>query len=400
MKLYNLLYKFKRALNNQSHSHGVLTSVFFHSLTQKDITNVCVNKKPCSPVVSYQNRRSMSTLPTLGIILLASLLILLPVTTAAQHSTDDHEFSQSNTMNELSEENTGQNDSDLDEELIDEVESEFQKEFTQERDDSGSLHGAEDSDMRCCSEKPVLVIVRDDTLFVFNSNEKDSLHQSMKKSIYGLREKGYGFSGGPTLGIAAVNLKPVEELIDNTPLLKNKSFSLSQYHYEPFIFNGGKGFIGLGKGVRIGGSGAHGQRHFVSAPYGQDSVAALKVDINYGGFLFEKTSTFHRWNITTGGTIGGGAIEVTMNTVDYDSYSFFDLENNDDDDNNNNTIKSNFFYFDPHGNFTYSFFPFFHLGVSVSAPLFFSTDGFSPYTSEYITVNPTFHITALFGNLG
>jgi hypothetical protein len=204
--------------------------------------------------------------------------------------------------------------------------------------------------------------------------------------------------GGPLVGVNAINVKPVKDLVDRVQPLAGRDFGFNRYGEEPFLMKGGLGYGGVGNGMRLGGGGLHGSRRFVSAKRAGDSaVVVMDVDVSYGGFLIEKAFVRNRCTITAGGMIGGGNFEVKAQMVDTSEYSIFERDRVNPD---GAKISAQFFNLEAHGAFTYTVCPIFHLGMDVSIPVFISTNGFEPYTADFATVNPGIRVRLIFGNLG
>lgn len=249
------------------------------------------------------------------------------------------------------------------------------------------------------------IVVResDDTVFVLNHMTIRYLLRNWQKNLDILRHRSIGISGSSTYGTYAISIAPVKDLIDNDPFLSKKQFRFNRYGSEPFFTTGGGGVLGLGSGFRIGGSGMTGQRSFSSKPFNADSVLLLNVTINSGGFLVEKATVYDRWNITAGGIFGGGSMIVSLSEKKSSSW-FTDLDDDNAFDelfqNDGNSVEAEFFQVEPYCGVSYTLFPFFHLGIHVSAPAFFSVDKFTVYTSDFFTINPGFSLKLIFGNLG
>lgn len=252
-------------------------------------------------------------------------------------------------------------------------------------------------------KKMIVVKETRDTVFVLDQSSIHDLIKNWQQNIGTLRKRGIGLSGVSTYGAYAISLAPVEELVDKTPFLSSKHFDFSRFSYEPFFTKGGAGYIGLGDGFRLGGGGMTGQRTFSSNRFSGDSILVLAVQVNCGGFMVEKAVVSDRWNFTAGGTIGGGSIKVTAS--EKNSSSWFtnaddDMESFDDLFEKGNSAEAGFFMVEPHCGASYTFFPFFHVGLNVTLPAFLSVEKFNIYTNDFFTVNPGFSLKLIFGNLG
>jgi hypothetical protein len=155
--------------------------------------------------------------------------------------------------------------------------------------------------------------------------------------------------------------------------------------------SGGTGYIGFGDGFRLGGGGMSGEKQFDCRT--SDTIS-LTAKISYGGFLVEKALLYNRWNLSIGGMLGGGNINVSLTESDF--YDWNDLDYDDDSEGE----KAVFFLFEPHIGLTYTILYFLHIGADITLPTFMSLDKFNSYTDDFITVNPGFHVKLLFGNLG
>jgi hypothetical protein len=155
------------------------------------------------------------------------------------------------------------------------------------------------------------------------------------------------------------------------------------------------GYIGVGNGVRIGGGGLNGERNYINDRYDTDSAIALRLHVEYGGFLVEKAFIRYNVNYLLGGCIGGGTMTVgtrfnrTVGTA-APGQGIREF----------NSVTANFFLAELHGGVTYSVLPWLHVGADASLPVFYSTDGFQGYTGMFTTINPAFRARLVFGNLG
>ncbi len=242
-------------------------------------------------------------------------------------------------------------------------------------------------------KKSDIVVVKEtkDTVYVLEKSIIEEKMDNVKKKIDIANKKGYGFSGGPLFGILAVNIKPIEKLCRVDPYLSSKSFSFSQYHYEPFVMSGGMGIAGIGNGVQLGGGGMHGNKKFNSRSYSSDSIISLDVEVTFGGVIIRKVYQKDKFNLKVSGLLGGGKIKVKVNSANsvFDDYSDEGKE-----------TKARFFCLYPSIGCSYSLFPIFHIGLDVLSPLFISIEGFSARTSDFYTINPGIVLKLIFGNLG
>jgi hypothetical protein len=234
-----------------------------------------------------------------------------------------------------------------------------------------------------------------DTVFVVRKREVESIVREVKGKVDSLRHKSIGLGGGPQYGMMAVQTKPVLDYIAGNGLLRRYKFDISE-RAEFFPVNGGLGYIGVGNGMRIGGGGIGGARSFVSAVR-DTTVATLKVRVNAGGFLIEKVTVQDRNNYMVGGYIGGGELKLEAGERLIEEKSIFESQA---DDLQQWSVTAEFIHLELHGGFTHTLLPWFHIGADVSLPLFISVDGFSPYSDDFMTLNPAARMRFMFGNIG
>jgi hypothetical protein len=197
-------------------------------------------------------------------------------------------------------------------------------------------------------------------------------------------------------GIFAVNVGPFIELAQRINPLRGRHFSFSKLDYEPFYMSEGMGFLGIGNGLRLGGGGMSGSRHFTSSPYADDSFVNYAVKISWGGFLIEKFVETNKYSYIVGGYLGSGRLKADwVNVRNYTAFNGYDAFDDDDDD-----LSAFFGYFELHGGLVYHVAQWMHIGTDISLPLLVSSDGFAPYTKEFINISPGLRIRLIFGNLG
>jgi hypothetical protein len=234
-----------------------------------------------------------------------------------------------------------------------------------------------------------------DSVLVLTRKGANNLLESFAGQTRNSRERGYGGGLGPTLGVHAVSMKPVNELIANSSQLSDAGFAMNSY--EIFVMMGGTAYGGLGNGVRIGGGGFGGQRSF-TALY-NDTTWGLQLSVSWGGILLERAFVRSKLNYFLGGFCGGGKLSLKRN---FQSGGIFNLV---DIDQNSVTVAARFVLLEGHGGFTYSLLPWMHLGMELSAPLMYSPGGFkSPgdigLTNSFISVSPGLRLRLMFGNIG
>jgi hypothetical protein len=227
--------------------------------------------------------------------------------------------------------------------------------------------------------------------------DTERVHIGFRERIAEWRQKGHGIGGGLTPGVFAVGAKPIKELIARVAPLRGRTFNLHTYNYEPFYMSGGEGYAGLGNGIRLGGGGMSGERHFVSEAYGTDSAVALDIKVSWGGFLIEKALISGPWNSAVGAFLGSGSIDATARIIDRNDYSAFD---GDTASGARQPVKARFLYLEAHGGASYTVCPWFHIGATLSVPAFIGPEGFESRTPDFITVNPGVQVRFIFGNLG
>jgi hypothetical protein len=249
------------------------------------------------------------------------------------------------------------------------------------------------------SDKGLIIIKEpNDTLLTMENDQVKHCWNKKEKSSISMREKGFGIGGGYAFGIMAFGSGPVKDLAKQANELAGRQFQFNSVDFEPMVVTGGFGYLGMGNGLRIGGGGMGGiSKRYVSDRFNGDSAATLRVNINYGGFLIEKGFVSGHVNYNVGGYIGGGKTKVTVEKIQGNTY---DLPAHEQIQGNHNTVESGFTNLEIHAGCTYTLLPFFHLGLGVSAPLFYSPEGFNLYTAEYVTVNPVVQLRFVFGNLG
>ena len=238
-----------------------------------------------------------------------------------------------------------------------------------------------------------IVVVKEtlDTVFIFDKSVFKHVARDWRKNIDIFRQRGYGFSGGMHMGMNAVWIRPVRKLVEDYPKFNTNKFHFNRFGIEPLLMSGGTGYLGLGGGFRLGGGGISGETQFECTT--SDTVS-LSMKIGYGGFIVEKAFLHERWNLSLGGLLGAGSINVSLNESD-----FFDFNALVDDDALDNE-RAVFFVLEPHIGLTYTILYFFHLGANIALPTFMSLEKFNSYTADFINVNPGFHLKFIFGNLG
>lgn len=235
-----------------------------------------------------------------------------------------------------------------------------------------------------------------DTVFIFDKVVFQHVARDWQKNIDIFRKRGIGASGSSFFGVYAFLDSPIRDLVAHEPFFAGKEFVFSRYNAEPFLMTGGSGYIGLGEGFRIGGRGMSGQRKFLSSRFNGDSVLVLTIQVTCGGFMVENVRVNGPWNYVVGSTLGAGSMAAS---VAYHTNSFFQTIENQ-------TIlstvakRAHYLLLEPHGGFSYTFFPFFHVGAEVTVPTLMTLEKFSAYTTDFFTVNAGVSVKFIFGNLG
>jgi hypothetical protein len=240
---------------------------------------------------------------------------------------------------------------------------------------------------------------KEDTLFHFKFEHPRHLIHTLNKYTDSMTKRGFGCGGGPMAGLYAVNIKPFIDLAQRVSPLRGKNFSFGDLNYKSFFMSGGMGFVGLGNGLRLGGGGMSGVRHFPSSRYAQDSTVNYKTSITWGGFLIEKFVKTDKYSSIIGGYIGSGSLDAEWVEIN-ENYSAFTSYKNDFNDDNNNKIKAYFGFFELHAGIVYDVVRFIHLCGDLSLPVIISSDGFAPLTKEFISVSPGVRVRVIFGNMG
>jgi hypothetical protein len=233
-----------------------------------------------------------------------------------------------------------------------------------------------------------------DTVVVINTADHERMRRSFKEGMQRVREKGFGGGGGPLQGVGALYTRPLYDLVKSDKNLKNYDFEISRYG-EPFYLHGGLGFGGVGNGVRLGGMGMSGQRTFTSPSHG-DSIAELKTEVSFGGFLIEKAVVKQNRTYTAGIVLGGGSIDARLRKWHVDESRVFEKENEPKD----NTVSAALVHVGLHTSHMYTIMPLIHLGAQFNLPLLFAPEGFGGTTDDFFTASPSVQLRIIFGNLG
>lgn len=239
---------------------------------------------------------------------------------------------------------------------------------------------------------------------------KADLHNDEKSKEKRVKAPGVGGSGGITIGLKAIDMTPIKESI---AFDKKRRGENSVYHnlnideklkgqYETFFISGGQGLVGLGNGVRIGGGLYGGGRTYRIWNDMEDSLYNMASWVGYGGFTLEKSFGSDNVNFLIGTNIGAGSQGVVLWNSDEDFYT--EATNNDSTtvitvtSNDRGVDWSVFFSNEIHTGVTYSFLPWFHIGLEFSGALFVSGAGFKNGVN-YTTFNPGGNLRIMFGRV-
>jgi hypothetical protein len=256
--------------------------------------------------------------------------------------------------------------------------------------DSGKIAPQKDKKEKCDKEE---------SNFCFRFTNPSMMMKTINTYVDTMTRRGWGGGGGPMAGIFAVNIKPFVDLANNIKPLRGYHFSFGELNYKAFFMNGGMGFIGVGNGLRLGGGGMDGVRHFTGKSAANSSTINYKTEISWGGFLIEKLVEREKYALTIGGYIGSGSLKADWVEVN-ENYSAFGDFNATSDYGDSAKIKAIFGYFEMHTGIVFHIMRFMHLGGDLSLPVIVSSDGFAPFTKEFISICPGVRLRLIFGNLG
>lgn len=254
---------------------------------------------------------------------------------------------------------------------------------------------AERGEMKKVEDRNTEAMKARDTVYVVEKYQPR--HTWNESGVRGLwRKKGYGACGGYTPAVIAVNSLPLKVLISTMGITSGKTFALNTVNYEMLYASGGMGYFGVGNGVRIGGGGLSGERFFASNEFPPDGALSLRLNVQYGGFLMEKSAVHRNANFIAGGYIGGGTMTVCARGNQATGFT----PALQDDAREYNSVTAKFFLAEIHGGITYTVLPWFHVGAEASLPVFYSAEGFQGYPGMFLTVNPALRARLVIGNLG
>lgn len=200
--------------------------------------------------------------------------------------------------------------------------------------------------------------------------EWDNWRESRKDEYRKSKKRGYfrGGAGGWDFYFMDLNVDAL-----NTKLT---AIGLNPFDQQIFL-SGGGGWGFIGRGIRIGGIGAHGRLVSSGKPSNPDLNLSKKVTltVNYAGFTIDKV--FHPLNKTElyfGAMIGGGNAQLNFKQwggpLDWDQvWNGFDNDslatNGFHYSDYQNKIECGYFVLQPYVGFRYNFFRWAALGVNV-----------------------------------
>lgn len=240
-----------------------------------------------------------------------------------------------------------------------------------------------------------------DTVELLSPETARSFLDKIKGRKRGGRERGYGGGLGPAPSLYAINIDPVQELLDymsNNSDLRNVRFPVHGM-FKSFFMMGITGYGAVGNGLRIGGSFIGGERSYTARK--NDTLYNLNIETSFGGLLLEKAFVIDNYNLYLGGIAGGATFEVQPSkTLDFLSTSPVTA-----DESTFNKLSAPSVLLELHVGGTYTMINWCHVGMDVSLPLFFSTSGFETsgghsITNGFLTVNPGLRFRIIFGNIG
>jgi hypothetical protein len=238
-----------------------------------------------------------------------------------------------------------------------------------------------------------------DTILVLTAKTQEKFLKAFADKRRTTRERGIGGCIGFSPGIFWIDMDPVRSLARRVKELNDINFDLSG-RYKSLSLMGGLLYGGLGNGMRIGLEGRGGSRSITKDA--GDTTYFMDISMGYGGLLLEKSFVVKDINLQLGAVMGAGGVTVDRNhSVGGSGFSSFNESQGEPDGSASATIM----LLQVHGGFTYSVFPWLHIGVSGAAPMFFSPGGFQGrdgrnITDGFSTVNYGLQLRIMLGNLG
>ena len=240
-----------------------------------------------------------------------------------------------------------------------------------------------------------------DTVELLSPETARAFLDKIKGKKRGGRERGYGGGLGPAPSVYAINIDPVQELLDymsDNSDLRNVNFPIHGM-FKSFFMMGITGYGAVGNGLRIGGSFVGGERSYTARK--NDTLYNLKIETSFGGLLLEKAFIIDKYNLYLGGIAGGASFDVQPSkTLDFLSTSPVNV-----DESSYNKLTAPSVLLELHAGGTYTMINWCHVGLDLSLPLFFSTSGFETpgghsVTNGFMTINPGVRFRIIFGNIG
>ncbi|MBN1577331.1 MAG: hypothetical protein JW913_12305 [Chitinispirillaceae bacterium] len=245
-----------------------------------------------------------------------------------------------------------------------------------------------------------------DTVQFLSKEGAAAFLETIRGKKRGSRERGYGGGIGACPGIYAMNVKPVNEVIDGylgrSSELHDIGFPING-RYESFFFNGMNGYGALGNGLRIGGSYRGGSKSF--SAHHDTSLYTLEIKNFFGGFLLEKAMVSNNFNWFLGGIAGGGSVALHLFKTAEEDTSFYSSSFAEELEGEPFLkLKAGALFLELHGGFTYTMINWFHVGIELSIPLLLSPSGFKTPNDKkiapFVTVNPGIQFRIILGNIG
>jgi len=244
--------------------------------------------------------------------------------------------------------------------------------------------------------------VAKDTVELLSRESTESFLHSLSGKRRGTRERGFGGAIGMVMGVYAIDMHPVDELVTfmkNDAAFANARITIDK-SFAFFQFSGICGYGAVGSGLRIGGTYNSGSRSYTTQF--DDTTYNIEINPSFGGFLIERALVIENVNVYFGGIIGGGNIKVKPSKA---TNAFTSITIDSENRTNFNELNARSLLLEAHGGFTYTMVNWFHIGADLSAPLFFSQSGFvtpgeHSVTNGFVSINPGICIRIMLGNIG
>ncbi len=237
-----------------------------------------------------------------------------------------------------------------------------------------------------------------DTILVLTREGTKDFLGSFRGQGRNARERGFGGALGVSPSVYAVHMKPVYDLVQRYPDLRNIGFNIDD-GYGMFVLMGGLGYGAVGNGLRIGGGGRGGSNDFTRTR--NDTTYTLEVGVGFGGFMLEKAFVRRNANFFIGGMLGGGGLNIELREY----HGLFQTIGRSGDDLPIGTADASYLLLELHTGITYTLLSWLHIGGDISVPAFLSPSGFKVQSSAsagdgFVTFNPGIRIRIMFGNIG